>query len=137
MFVAMACGGCDDEVEETPTPTIPENDGGTDGDAGDIAAPTYTNDIKPILSAKCGSCHGSPAPAGSELAANYSATQASATSCADENVATCMLTRIVSGEMPQGAGCTGTPATDADNAACLTAAELASLQAWVAAGSPE
>lgn len=36
--------------------------------------------------------------------------------------------------MPQGAGCTGNPATDAGYPACLTAAEQATIQAWITGG---
>jgi hypothetical protein len=36
--------------------------------------------------------------------------------------------------MPQGAGCTGKPAMDMGNPACLTAAEQATLQAWITGG---
>lgn len=36
--------------------------------------------------------------------------------------------------MPQGAGCTGNPTADVGKAACLTAAEQATIQAWIAGG---
>jgi hypothetical protein len=36
--------------------------------------------------------------------------------------------------MPLGKGCTGNPATDAGNTACLTAAEQTTLQAWITDG---
>jgi hypothetical protein len=39
--------------------------------------------------------------------------------------------------MPLGAGCTGDPAQDAGNPACLTQAEQDAVQAWIDAGMPE
>jgi hypothetical protein len=53
---------------------------------------------------------------------------------ASETVGACTLVRIQDGSMPIEAGCTGNPTTDAGNAACLTAAEQATLQQWIADG---
>ena len=44
---------------------------------------------------------------------------------------------IQAGEMPQGAGCSGDPAQDAGNSACLTADQQATVQTWIDEGMPE
>jgi hypothetical protein len=41
------------------------------------------------------------------------------------------LVRIQNGSMPAGAGCSGNPATDSGNAACLTQAQQDTVQAWI------
>ena len=42
--------------------------------------------------------------------------------------------RIQNGTMPTGMVCSGNAGSDAGKAACLTAAEQATLQAWIAGG---
>lgn len=57
--------------------------------AGAAAAPTYTNDIKPILDSKCVSCHGE--------FADYAGASGSAAAIKE---------RVTSGDMPQGGSLT-------------------------------
>jgi len=49
----------------------------------------------------------------------------------------CTLELVKLGSMPLGKGCTGDPARDAANAACLTAAEQQKLADWIAGGLRE
>jgi hypothetical protein len=101
---------------------------------------TYTADAQPIYAAKCAPCHTTFDDGGSDFAKVYADTQklvetSQAPDCtASDTVGTCTLIRIKDGSMPQGAGCTGNPTTDAGNSACLTAAQQATLQAWITGG---
>jgi hypothetical protein len=101
---------------------------------------TYTADAQPIYAAKCAPCHTTLDQGGSDFAMVYADTQAAANPAvapdctAADTVGKCTLIRIKDGSMPDGAGCTGNPTTDAANAACLTAAEQATLQAWITDG---
>ncbi len=101
---------------------------------------TYTADAQPIYMAHCAPCHTTEDKGGVDFAAVYADTQKAANptvapDCtAADTVGKCTLIRIKDGEMPLGAGCTGNPTTDSGNAACLTAAEQATLQAWIAGG---
>jgi hypothetical protein len=116
--------------------------GSSDSDGGDSSGsgsgdPTYTEDIRPILEAKCDPCHTTEGAGGFNHATDYDATQQPSEVCAGKQVYECMLVRVQNGSMPENAGCTGDPTQDADNASCLTAAEQDLLAAWVAAGAPE
>ncbi len=104
---------------------------------GESGTPTYTQDIQPILQAKCDPCHTSEGAGGFNHATDYEATQEPSEVCAGMKVYQCMLRRVQNGSMPEDGDCSGDPATDADNARCLTAAEQDQLAAWVAAGAPE
>ena len=101
---------------------------------------TYTADAKPIYAAKCAPCHTTDDEGGVDFAAVYADTQKAADptvapDCtATDTVGTCTLIRIKDGSMPDMAGCTGNPTTDAAKAACLTAAEQATLQQWITGG---
>jgi cytochrome c len=101
---------------------------------------TYTADAQPIFKAKCAPCHTVDDSGGSDFASSYAATQVAGdtTYCTGaETVGACTLTRIKNGSMPYGAGCTGNPTTDAGKAACLTAAEQTTLQAWITDGQED
>lgn len=74
---------------------------------------------------------------GSNVANAYADSQLAASACAGTVKGACALTRIQAGQMPAGAGCSGNPATDVNNAACLTQEEQDALSAWITAGFPE
>lgn len=99
--------------------------------------PNYTQDIRPMLGAKCDPCHTTEAEGGFNHAVDYEATQQPSQVCAGKLVYECMLVRVQNGEMPENAGCSGSPASDVGNEACLTADELSMLSDWVTAGAPE
>ena len=71
---------------------------------------------------------------GANLASSYAATQLGSYYCPGNTKGACTIVRVHDGTMPQGAGCTGNPTTDAGNPACLTAAEQATLQGWITGG---
>lgn len=112
------------------------SDGGSDQNS-ESGTPTYTQDIQPVLQAKCDPCHTTDGAGGFNHATDYAATQEPSEVCAGMKVYQCMLVRVQNGSMPEDGSCTGDPAADADNARCLTAAEQDQLAAWVAAGAPE
>lgn len=115
--------------------------GGTGG--MQMAAVTFSNDIHPILLAKCGGgmCHnGEQAPilpghASADVQDAYQATQD--TNFTGERVYTRILTRITDEEAmmppdfanPPCMGEVGTPG-------CVTEAEVTLIEAWIAAGTP-
>jgi hypothetical protein len=95
---------------------------------------TYAADVQPILQTHCAPCHTVSGSGGANFATEYAGTQLSSYYCSGMTKGACALVRIQNGTMPQGKGCTGNPATDAGNSACLTAAQQATLQAWIAGG---
>jgi hypothetical protein len=107
------------------------------------AATTYAADAQPIYEAKCAPCHTTGDDGTSDFASSYADTQASpdltvAPECASvSTVGACTLIRIKSGVMPLNAGCTGDPSKDVAKPACLTAAEQATLEAWITGGEAE
>jgi hypothetical protein len=132
-----AYGACVGEVdpaasEDCATPTDDNCNGQVnEGCAGTV---TYAGQVKPILQAHCAPCHTSFGSGGANLASVYADTQLASYYCPGKTKGACALVRIQDGSMPQGAGCTGKPALDAGNAACLTAAEQATIQAWITGG---
>jgi hypothetical protein len=122
---------------------------GTDGAAGAAGADsgaadsgpavvTY-QDVKPIFATKCVPCHvtgGQGAPFHT-LAESYDSANKTSSACSPKKVGECTLVLVKSGFMPLGRGCTGDPARDAANTACLTAAEQQKLADWIAGGLRE
>jgi hypothetical protein len=104
---------------------------------GESGTPTYTQDVQPILQAKCDPCHTTDGAGGFNHATDYDATQEASEVCAGMKVYQCMLMRVQNGSMPEDGDCSGDAAADATNARCLTAAEQDVLAGWVAAGAPE
>ncbi len=114
--------------------------GSSDGESNqnvDPGTPTYTQDVQPMLQAKCDPCQTTEGAGGFNHATDYGATQEASEVCAGKKVYECMLTRVKNGSMPEDGDCTGDAAADADNARCLTAGEQDMLAEWVAAGAPE
>lgn len=102
-------------------------------------AVTYTADIQPVFAEKCAPCHTGAGIGGHNIGTTYADAflPADNSDCDGLNVGQCTIVRIQSGEMPQGAGCTGDPAQDAGIADCLTADQQALLQTWIDTGLPE
>lgn len=125
---------CDGQVNESfmelcGTP----GDDDCDGVANEGCPVVTFADIQPILQNKCGPCH-TVQMSGGWTTNSYATTQLNSNNCAGKTKGGCMIVRIQNGSMPQGKGCTGNPALDAGKPACLTAAEQASIQAWIGGG---
>ncbi len=127
------------------TTTTTTGTGGASGTGGS-AEVTYTADAEPIYASHCAPCHTTGMSGGVDFASVYADTQkvqSTANALADcptatvPNVGACTLVRIKLGHMPEGAGCTGNPTTDTGKAACLTAAEQATLEAWITGGEKQ
>ena len=110
----------------------PSADGGAT-EAGRVV--TY-EDVKPIFMKKCVPCHlpgGIGAPFHT-LADSYASAKQPAGSCPGKTIGECTLVLVKSGYMPFMRNCTGDPAKDTANPACLTAAEQQALADWIAGG---
>ncbi|WP_437905672.1 hypothetical protein WME95_46640 [Sorangium sp. So ce327] len=121
--------------------------GGAGGEGGAGDEPVRWADVEPILLAKCSPCHTrtDPAPA-SGFAITYESSQlaSNSTQCAVDpgqparTQGECATIRIHdldnATRMPRNRGCTGDPALDVANSACLTAAQQQTLVDWIADG---
>jgi hypothetical protein len=94
----------------------------------------YAADVQPILQTRCAPCHTVSGSGGANFATQYAGTQLPSYYCSGMTKGACMLVRIQNGTMPAGGACSGNPTTDAGNPACLTAAQQATIQAWIAGG---
>ena len=105
----------------------------------DLGFVTYTEDTQPIYFAKCDPCHTGLGFGGHNIGVDYedALQPANNRNCTGLTVGECTIVRIQRGEMPQGAGCTGDPEQDADNADCTTQLEQDLIQAWIDGGLPE
>ena len=109
--------------------------GGTGGGGAGGMAARYDTDIKPIFAAKCMPCHTTGRQGAHNMGVNFADTQVMSYSCPGKKKGACALDRIKAGTMPMIMPmCSGNPTTDASRAVCLTAAEHAKLEAWVAGG---
>ena len=115
-------------------------DGDADGTAGGnfIATfqtnlTTYTDDAQPIFLEKCDTCHTGAGLGNHNIGTVYADALKPADdgNCSGLTVGQCTIVRVQAGDMPRGAGCSGNPAQDASNAACLTQAEQSALQEWI------
>ena len=133
-FAVLAAVGCGSSTSNDGT-------GGTAGGTGGASGGgvTYDVDMKPIFVAKCTPCHatGGVGAFFHTLASNYSSATMASSACPGKKKGECAAERVHNGTMPAGKMCTGNPAMDTANAACLTAAEEAKLDAWVANGLKE
>jgi len=142
LLVLLACGGggsdgADDAAAtDSAADLLPEAAGDPGGDPS-AGAPTYTADVQPIWQRACAPCHTTSAVGGTSFGGVYGDNLKSAAACPGETIAACSLTLIRAGQMPKSRGCTGDPAQDEGKQPCLTAAEIATLEAWIAAGLPE
>jgi hypothetical protein len=92
---------------------------------------TYAGQAQPIFQKYCSPCHTVAGVDGSNFASNYADTQVPSNLCGNLDVGTCTLVLIQNGFMPYQTGCSGNPMTDSGNPACLTAADQATIQAWI------
>ena len=131
---ADAGNSSSDVAAQPDTPASPET-------AEDTAstAPTHSGAVGTILSAKCSGCHTGGSSGGHNIGSTASdaAKTANSPACSGLTVAECAIKRIKDGSMPLGGGCSGDPATDSGNSACLSAEEQETVQSWVDAGAPE
>lgn len=102
-------------------------------------AVSFATSVAPIFQAHCAPCHTTSMSGGHNIgnasaAIGYSDSQLVSYTTPGQTKGHASLTRIQNGSMPQGGICTGNPATDIGNPACLTAAEQATIQAWIAGG---
>jgi len=112
----------DDGAGTNPTPT-PNPDPVTPPPADAV---TFTADIRPILLDNCGRCHASgglPNFASNDAARGYDVAFAERNSIVGE---------IRGGDMPADT-CNGAPGSNG----CVSVADFALIQQWVAAGAPE
>ena len=106
--------------------TAPEDTTGPDDTTGPTA-PTWTDDVQPILEARCVDCHGT---LGGWSSTSYADSQEMAYSgqCNGMTKGECFSVRIKDGTMPT----TGSLADDME-----VSGELAILDAWIAADMPQ
>ena len=118
----------DTATEDTATEDAGAEDAGssdvTDVDPGP-SAPTYTNDIQPLLAGWCGGCHTGASSGGSNFANVYEDNLKPSYYCSGKTVAECILPRIDDNSMPLGGGLV------------VSAEERALVEAWIDAGMPE
>ena len=105
----------------------------------DAPAVRFSTSVAPILRAHCTPCHSTGMSGGHNIGnasatIGYADSQLASYTTPGQTKGHASLVRIQNGSMPQGAGCSGNPATDIGNPACLTAAEQATIQAWLSGG---
>jgi hypothetical protein len=129
-----AYGTCTGEVIPAAENCSTPGDDNCDGQVNEGCPITYATSVKPIFAAKCATCHTTGYSGGHNIGTSYADTQLASYYCPGKTKGECALVRIQNGSMPQGAGCSGNPATDSGHAACLTAAEQAMIQSWITGG---
>ena len=102
-------------------------------------AVSFATSVSPILQAHCAPCHVTGMSGGHNIGnasptIGYSDSQLASYTTVGQTKGHASLTRIQNGSMPPGGICTGNPVTDIANPACLTAAEQATIQAWITDG---
>lgn len=129
--------GCDDGG--SPAADV-ISDAVSDAASDASAAVTYAT-VQPIYAAKCTPCHTGGTSGGHNIGSDFASADKPADlfpkQCPDRTKAACSIVLIKAGIMPFGAKCTGDPAKDTANPACLTQAEQDLIQSWVDAGTPE
>jgi len=88
----------------------------------------------------CVPCHvvgGQGAPSHTLASSYEDATKPSSACVGNITKGACTLVLVKSGFMPFNKNCSGDPAKDMSNAACLTAAEQKQLEDWIAGGLKE
>jgi hypothetical protein len=133
---ATAYGACVGETTPVTESCATPYDDDCDGVVNDgcAIAVSYATDVEPILQVHCAPCHTTGGSGGANLASSYADTQLASYYCPGKTKGGCTIVRVQNGTMPAGGGCTGNPTLDAGNPACLSAAEQATLSAWIAGG---
>lgn len=119
-----------------------DGDGSPGGDftAQFVVVFTYTDDAQPIFFEKCAPCHTGGGLGGHDIGIDYEDAFQPAQifpQCDGLLIGECTIVLIRGGEMPLGGGCTGDPAQDEGNPACLTQEQQDVIQGWIDAGMPE
>jgi hypothetical protein len=109
--------------------------------AAQALAQSTFDDVHPVFRAYCADCHSTQGNGGLDIAAGdittaYASSQLPSYFVPGQTKGFAALVRIQNGDMPLGAGCSGTPAADATTPACLTASEQGRLQTWIQDGQP-
>ncbi|MFO0744925.1 MAG: hypothetical protein U1F43_04510 [Myxococcota bacterium] len=139
----------DDTVVPPDDTVVPPEDTVVPPDDTAVDLVTF-DEVHPIYAAKCSPCHTHAAPTagsgghnigGTPIATAYADSQKAAafyTKCVNQGLTkgACTIVRIKDGSMPRLAGCTGNPATDHANPACLTQAQQDLIQQWIDDGMP-
>jgi len=107
----------------------PEVDAGPGAADSGAALVSYTRDIQPILLANCSPCHSTDRDGRHNAATSY----------ADAvRVSADIVREISSGGMPEsGSGNQGCNGGDPGDPGCVSAADFALIQQWIAAGTPQ
>jgi hypothetical protein len=127
--VGAGVAGAAGAATDPGAPDAGRDDAGR-GDAGNSpAAVTYTKDIQPILMAQCTPCHSTDRDGGHNAASSY----------ADAvRVSADMINEIRTGGMPDtGQGNAGCRGGAPGSAGCVSVANFALIQQWVADGTPQ
>jgi len=140
-ILVCGLGGCGSSSGGTAAGMDAAAGGGGDT-GGSPGAVTYEMVKAAVFSKKCVPCHqaGGVGAAFHTLADGYDTANKPADSggaCPGKKMGECTLVMVQMGFMPFGKNCTGDPAKDTGNDACLTAAEQKLLQDWVAGGLRE
>ena len=121
-------------------PTLP-TPGGSNFCGDDNSEVTFA-DVNAIYANKCGTCHtsssfGGHAMGAGDVDAAYTDSQLISYSDGSQSKGEHAIERIETGSMPQGKGCGGPVADNADNAdVCITDTEFDILLDWLDAGEP-
>ncbi len=105
-----------------------------DLDDEEVADPSWTTDVQPILVAYCGRCHeGDATASGVPWLNSYEEVTADAFApvCDGSEVADCIVVRLEDGSMPDDGACF--PGDDG----CITEAQFATVENWLASGKGE
>jgi hypothetical protein len=142
VLACLAACGSSGTSEPGPADGGPvATDGPADGGpvATDGAAAVSYQAVKPIFAKKCVPCHlpggdGSPFHT---LADSYATANDPSGACPGKKMGECTIVLVKRGFMPFERKCTGDPAQDTANSACLTAGEQKQLEDWIAGGLRE
>ncbi len=97
--------------------------------------------VHPVFADKCASCHtvgdqGNVSVGNPNMQLAYDNSQEPSYTVPGETIGAACLVRIEEGSMPPGEGCTGDPAGDRSNDACLEKEQFDLIQAWLDSGQP-
>jgi hypothetical protein len=114
--------------------------GSSGTDAPDAAPVVVTYEtVKPLFMKKCVPCHlrDGIGAGGHTLADSYASANEPSAMCDGKKKGECTIVLVKRGFMPFRKGCSGDPAKDVANDACLTVAEQKLLEDWIAGGLKE
>lgn len=118
-----AYGACVGEVLPGTESCASPDDEDCDGQSDEGCFVTYTNDVQPILGAKCAPCHTGGGSGMHNMGISYADTQLPSYYCSGKKKGECALVRIQNGTMP------GSPP--------VTPAEQTIIDTWIGLGMPQ